>query len=112
MSLIEDRLRLLGYTVPGWVRPPRPVPPPEPDLLRESEQRAARPGTYPMPDRDEFGAPIVWLSAGQLPAPRHPDPLVFGPEGTVQENTYGFTYRCAKCNVAWAGEKPCWCCGK
>lgn len=111
MSLIEDRLRLLGYVPAGWVRAPRAVP--EPDLLRESEQRAARQGVFPMPSRDEFGAPIVWMKAGQLPAPRCPDPLVFGPEGAVQENSgYSFTHACPRCDVRWAGDGPCWNCGQ
>ena len=88
-----------------------PVPCREPDLLAESEQRAAV--------AEAAAARELAGSAGMRaypPArdPYGPDPLVFGPAGVTQGGTGGPVRYCRPCGTAqarYANDPACWSCG-
>lgn len=49
----------------------------------------------------------------QMPSPRHPDPIVFGPPGTDPTRTLpnAGRLRICECGAQWHGDAPCWHCG-
>ena len=88
-----------------------PAPGGKPDLLAESEQRAAV--------AEAAAARELADSAGMrayppVRDPYGPDQFVFGPAGVTQGGTGGPMRYCEPCGTAqarYANDPGCWCCG-
>ena len=84
----------------------RPEPPHEPEP-RPDEPFAAVYDHRPLSMGYDHGG----LEA--IRPPRHPDQLVFGGQGQPKHDPSGgyAPCWCARCDVRWAGDAPCWNCG-
>jgi hypothetical protein len=87
-----------------------------PDLLAESRGRVAGSATRTQAAQDGYDSDPRYVGQATLPAPRDPDPRVFGPWYAVPEEVrreYRGIRTCGECGVQWksAVRGTCWACG-
>ena len=100
MSLADAAARLLATRFAAAVPPHHPEPLPGEPFA-------------PVYDHIPLG-PADYLDTGWIrPGPR-PDPIDFGGQEQPRHDPSGgyAPWWCARCDVRWGGDGPCWCCGQ